>query len=152
MFQRYKNFTVLITKISRSIKRIKAFEMEEINLKTPHVSCIYYLFKEGGLTAKELCDICEEDKAQISRAIDFLEDNGYVYCVENVKKRYKTQLFLTEKGMEAGRFVAAKIDNIMSNIDNTLTEEERSFMYSSLSKISNRLEEICQKGDNENED
>ncbi len=152
MFQRYKNFTVLITKISRSIKRIKAFEMEEINLKTPHVSCIYYLFKEGGLTAKELCDICEEDKAQISRAIDFLEDNGYVYCVENVKKRYKTQLFLTEKGMEAGRFVAAKIDNIMSNIDTALTEEERSFMYSSLSKISNRLEEICQKGDNENED
>ena len=147
MKQRYQDFTVLITKISRSIKRIKTFEMEEINLKSPHVSCIYYLYREGGLTAKELCDICEEDKAQISRAIDYLEGNEYVYCVENSKKRYKTQLFLTDKGMDAGKFVASKIDNILLCIDEVLKEEERQSMYNSLSKISNCLEDICKKGE-----
>ncbi|MBO5712365.1 MAG: winged helix-turn-helix transcriptional regulator [Acholeplasmatales bacterium] len=147
MKQRYQDFTVLITKISRSIKRIKTFEMEEINLKSPHVSCIYYLYREGGLTAKELCDICEEDKAQISRAIDYLEENEYVYCVENSKKRYKTQLFLTDKGMDAGKFVASKIDNILLCIDEVLKEEERQSMYNSLSKISNCLEDICKKGE-----
>ena len=57
MYHRYKDFTVLITKISRSIKRIKTFEMEEINLKE-------LLIKEEhpwiGMQVKEL-DISRQD-------------------------------------------------------------------------------------------
>ena len=43
MEERYKSFTVLISGISRSIRRIKTEEMAEFNLKSPHVSCLYYL-------------------------------------------------------------------------------------------------------------
>ena len=68
MQERFQTFTVLITKLNRCIRKIKTEEMAEFDLKSPHVSCLYYLYKADSLTAKELCDICEEDKANISRS------------------------------------------------------------------------------------
>lgn len=145
MYQRYKDFTGLMTKISRSIKRIKTFEMEEINLKSPHVSCLYYLYKDGKLTATEICDISEEDKAQISRAIDYLELHGYVFCESNQKKRYNSHFDLTEKGKKTASYIANKIDNIIEEVSEELTLEERIILYKSLNTISNNLEKINER-------
>ena len=94
MQQRFETFTVLIAKISRSIRRIKAEEMSEFHLKGPHVSCLYYLTQLGPLTAGQLCDRCEEDKAAVSRSLEYLEQNGYVTRPD---KRYRSPLTLTEK-------------------------------------------------------
>ena len=73
MQKRFETFTALMNNIGRSIRRIKTEEMLGFNLKGPHVVCIYYLYVKKSLTAKELCDLCEEDKANVSRNIDFLE-------------------------------------------------------------------------------
>lgn len=75
-----------VAKISRSIRRIKAEEMSEFHLKGPHVSCLYYLTQLGPLTAGQLCDRCEEDKAAVSRSLEYLEQNGYVTRPD---KRYR---------------------------------------------------------------
>ena len=80
MQQRFETFTVLIAKISRSIRRIKAEEMSEFHLKGPHVSCLYYLTQLGPLTAGQLCDRCEEDKAAVSRSLEYLEQNEPTLC------------------------------------------------------------------------
>ena len=53
MEDRFETFTVLIARISRSIRRLKAEEMERLGLKGPHVSCLYYLGLDGPLTAAE---------------------------------------------------------------------------------------------------
>ena len=47
MQDRFEAFTVLIAKISRSIRRIKADEMAEYALKATHVNCLYYLVFRG---------------------------------------------------------------------------------------------------------
>ena len=90
MQQRFEAFTVLIAKISRSIRRIKAEEMSEFHLKGPHVSCLYYLTQLGPLTAGQLCDRCEEDKAAVSRSLEYLEQNGY--DAWNVEGGYRAYL------------------------------------------------------------
>lgn len=90
MEERFETFTVLITRISRSIKRIKADEMADFELKGPHVSCLYYLSQQDGMTAAELCERCDEDKAAISRSLDDLEKNGYITCASGAGKRYKS--------------------------------------------------------------
>ena len=54
MEERFETFTVLITRISRSIKRIKADEMADFELKGPHVSCLYYLSQQDGMTGGHL--------------------------------------------------------------------------------------------------
>ena len=147
MEERFKKFTVSMTKIRRSIQRIKTEEMAEYNLKSPHVSCLYYLYEEGALTAKELCDICDEDKASVSRSIVQLENEGYVVCPSDGKKRYKVQIELTEKGRAIAEELARKIDRVLESAGYGLTEENRVVFYQSLELISRNLEEICKNYD-----
>lgn len=143
MEARFEMFTVLIAKAGRLIYKIKTGEMAKYNLKSSHVSCLYYLYKANTLTAKELCDMCGEDKANISRAVKCLEADGYVYCASSAQKRYQAALYLTEKGVEVGKSIAEKIDKILSDASIGLTEENRTVFYQSLSLICDNLERIC---------
>lgn len=142
---RFETFTVLITKTHRNVKKIKNQEMAEYNLRGPHISCLYYLYVSQGLTATDLCERCEEDKATISRSLEYLENNGYLTCESKSAKRYKSPLLLTEKGKEAGRKIAEKIDRILDEISIGLTEEERVAFYRSLTIISDGLDAISNK-------
>jgi len=146
MQERFETFTVLINRISRNIRKIKNREMAEYGLRSAHVSCLYYLYSEGGLTATELCERCEEDKATISRALDYLETNGYLSREAKGAKRYKSPLTLSETGMEAGKKIAEKIDGVLEIISVGLTDEERRAFYHSLSIISESLDAVSKKG------
>ena len=140
--ERFRTFTLLINSISRDIRKIKSDEMEKFNLKSPHVSCLYYLYNEKSLTAKELCEICGEDKASISRSLDYLIANGYVQNDNSAKKHYKNPIQLTESGVEAGRILSERIDNILYNASIGMTEEERTILYKSLSLIHDNLQNL----------
>ena len=70
MKKRFETFTVLLNRISRNIRKLKNREMAEYNLRSAHISCLYYLYLSEGLTATELCERCEEDKATVSRAVN----------------------------------------------------------------------------------
>lgn len=147
MQERFETFTVLINRISRNIRKIKNQEMAEYGLRSAHVSCLYYLYTCKGATATDLCDRCEEDKATISRALDYLETNGYLTCQTKSAKRYKSLLTLTEKGNEVGKKVADKVDGILDSISDGLTEEERVAFYRSLSIISESLDTVSKNSE-----
>lgn len=145
MKERFKLFTVLISKISRSIRKIKTEEVCEYNLKSTHVSCLYHLYSSKTLTATELCDLCCEDKSSISRSLEFLENNNFLICETTLKKRYNTLFKLTEKGLKIGKIISEKINKILNEASLGLTEENRNIMYKSLTLISNNLQKICNK-------
>ena len=142
MQERFQTFTILIARLNRCIRKLKTEEMSEFGLKSPHVSCLYYLYKADSLTSKELCDICEEDKANISRSIEFLEKNGYIVSRSKTEKRYKSPLVLTEKGREAGKCIYDKVERVLDEVGTTLSEEERASFYKNLALISDQLERL----------
>lgn len=146
MKERFETFTVLINRISRNIRKIKNQEMAEYNLRSSHISCLYYLYSTEGLTATDLCERCEEDKATISRALVYLETNGYLTCNSKNVKRYKSPLVLTDKGITVAKKIADKIDGVLEEISVGLTEEERISFYRSLSIISESLEAVSKNG------
>ena len=125
MEERFETFTVLINRISRNIRKIKNREMAEYHLRSVHVSCLYYLYQSNGATATDLCERCEEDKATISRVLDYLETNQYITCESKSAKRYKCPILLTEKGNSVGKQITDKIDGVLAAVGNALTEEER---------------------------
>lgn len=155
MQNRFETFTLLISRINRAIQKIKSEEMAEFNLKSSHVSCLYYLYKENSLTARDLCEICGEDKANISRSIKYLESNGYLVCESTAGKRYLSALMLTEKGSEVGKHIVGKIDNILNFTSMGVAAEDRAVMYRSLLLIAENLDNICESysdnGKNEEE-
>lgn len=143
MQDRFKIFTVLIANINRCIRKIKTEEMAEFNLKSPHVSCLYYLYKSSSLTAKELCDICDEDKAAMSRSIDYLEKNEFIKCNSNAKKRYNAFFYLSEKGKTIAKLICEKIDRILNQASESLSDNDRVILYKSLTLINDNLQKIC---------
>ena len=145
MEERFETFTVLINRISLNIRKIKNQELADYNLRSAHVSCLYYIYRAETITATELCEKCEEDKATISRALDYLEKNEFITCLSPNTKRYKSPLVLTEKGSIVGKKIADKIDGVLDQISVGLTEEERQSFYRYLSIISNSLEAIANK-------
>jgi len=142
MRERFETFTVLINKISRNIRKLKNQEMAEYGLRSTHVSCLYYLYSTESMTATELCERCEEDKATISRALDFLEDNGFIECQSKAAKRYKSPLYLTDKGREAGKKIFDKINYVLDEVSVGLTDEQRIHFYKYLTTVSENLDRV----------
>ena len=145
MTERFETFTVLVTKISRNIRKLKNQEMAEYNLRSSHISCLYYLYSAESMTATDLCEKCDEDKATISRAIEYLEEKEFLTCETKSAKRYKSPLLLTEKGKEAGKKIYDKVNRILDEVSVDLTEEERISFYRSLTIISARLETLVKE-------
>ena len=146
MEERFHAFTVLIAGISRSIRRIKTEEMAEFGLKRPHVSCLYYLYKSAPMTAASLCERCEEDKANLSRSLKFLEESGFLTGEKQADKRSRGFLTLTEKGKAVGAKIAERIDLILEQAGEGISEEERVLLYKNLSRIESNLKKILPEG------
>ena len=153
MRERFETFTVLISSISRSIRRLKTEETAEFNLKSPHVSCLYYLYKAESMTAAELCEICDEDKAAISRSILYLEQQGLLLrnnsgregAARGGNKHYRAPLVLTEKGRGVAKSLAERIDCVLDEVAIGVSEEERAVLYRCLKQIDRNLASMCEQ-------
>ncbi len=143
MEARYELFTSLIAKINRNIRRIKIREMADYDLRPAHISCLYYLYIFDTLTATELCERAEEDKATVSRTLDYLEQNGYLTRTSTPTRRYRAPLVLTEKGAEVGRRISERIEYVLDEVNESLSDRERADFYRSLKILSDRLEQIA---------
>lgn len=138
MIQRFDAFVSGITSCYKYIQRIKSLEMTEFGLKGTHVMCLYYLRQNpAGLTASQLCGLCAEDKAAISRTVSELRSRGYITSLS--EKAYRAMLTLTSAGQE----IARKFDNLIEGWvtagGDGLTDEERSDFYKTLSAIAENL-------------
>lgn len=141
---RFGKFTVLLNSIARSIYRIKCAEMGELGLKSTHVSCLYYLYRaERPLNLKELCGVCGEDKAAVSRAVNFLGREGYV--AEGGAGKYRSPLSLTKKGEETAAIIAERIESLLAVAGGGIPDGERETLYKNLQAIADNLQKLCEK-------
>lgn len=139
MIQRFAAFVTGITTCYKYIQRIKSLEMTEFGLKGTHAMCVFFLHHNPeGLTAAQLCQLCAEDKAAISRTLSTLMKEGYV---ESGEKKYRALLHLTPKGLALARQVDVLIAQWVGFGGDGLTEEERTIFYKSLALISENLKE-----------
>ncbi len=139
MEERFKLFTLLITDLFKGIKRLRTEEMSKIGLKSIHLSCLYYIYREGPISSKELCEVCREDKGNISRSLKALLERGYVKELDAVRGKY----VLTESGTSITELLESKINSVLKMAGEGLNDEQREIMYSGLTIISNNLAKIC---------
>ena len=138
MIQRFDAFVSGITSCYKYIQRIKSMEMTEFGLKGTHDMCHYNLSQNpAGLTASQLCGLCAEDKAAISRTVSELKNRGYITTLS--QKAYRAMLTLTAAGHEVARKFDLLIEGWVSTGGNGLTDEERCDFYKTLSAITENL-------------
>lgn len=143
MLQRFQSFVTGITICHKYIQKIKSMEMTEFGLKGTHVMCIFFLHHHPeGLTAAQLCQLCGEDKAAISRTLATLRQKGFL---ESDEKKYRSQLRLTKAGCELAVRIDQLIEQWVGFGSDGLTDEERNTFYYALDLISNNLRDNIDK-------
>lgn len=151
MIDRFEKLTSGISRIYKSIQKIKKHEMQALGLKGPHVMPMYFLMiHPEGLTPADLCVLCNEDKAGISRILSDLEQNELISYelsdeTSGDKKRYRSKAFLTENGWFHANTVKDLILNATALGGRQLNDEDRETFYRVLALIADNLEEVCQK-------
>ena len=151
MLRRFEQFCTSAFSIYRSILKIERIEMEKFGLKGPHAQCLLNMSRyPEGITAAQLCTIGDKDKAAISRTVAELEEAGMLIRQCNGNNRYRAQLTLTERGVDAAARVAERAKRAVEKAGSGLTDEQRAVFYHALGLIADNLQNICDEGLNDN--
>ena len=147
MIQRFELFCTSAFSIYRSILKIERMEMEKFGLKGPHAQCLVIMDRyPEGITSARLCEICERDKAAISRTVAELEEAGLLTRREQNGIHYRVPLTLTEEGREAARNVNAVASQAVEQAGYGLDDGERQVFYKVLGQIAQNLQTISRDG------
>lgn len=152
MVQRFEQFSAAIFRIYRDVVRIEREEMEKYGLKGSLAQYLSILtrFPEG-ITAARLCEICDKDKAAVSRAVAEMEQKGLLRRDNAGDNGYRALLKLTEAGRQAAGFVHCRAQQAVEAAGQGLTDEHRAIFYKTLGQIADNLHRISQEGIPEHE-
>ena len=147
METRYELISASISSMYHDIQKIERIEMARYGLKGPHAQCLLAMKKHPqGITAARLCEVCEKDKAAISRILAELEDSGMILRENRNGSRYRASLTLTEQGMAAADAVVEKARLAVELAGTGFDETEREVFYRVLSIIAGNLHKLCREG------
>ncbi len=147
MIYRFEQLTTGVSQIYKNIQRIKKLEMHSLGLKGTHVMCLYFLHSHSeGLTAADLCTLCKENKAGISRILSDLEERRFIqYTHPQDKKKYRSKAILTDTGKKQAKKVNHLILRAVLKGGRNITAEERDIFYRVLFLISDNLSTFCEE-------
>lgn len=153
MENRYEMISAYISIMQHDIQKLERVEMAKYGLKGPHAQCLLAMKRNPeGITAARLCEICEKDKAAISRTLAELEEAGMILRENRNGSRYRANLRLTQQGVAAAQAVAQRARLAVEQAGTGIREEEREVFYRVLSIISGNLHKLCREGLAENEE
>lgn len=147
MVGRFEIFTLSLSEISSSWNKIATEELKPFGLKGNYVVYLIALYKtKDGLTSANLSEMCNRDKAEVSRAIKALESKGLVIRENTTASGYRARIRLTEKGKEMTYTLRERIKLAVEKAGAGLSDEQREDFYTALETISANLKTISKEG------
>lgn len=144
MLDRFEQFSAAISAIYRDIQKIIKDEMDRLGYKGAFAQYLVLLRRyPEGLTAAEICELCDRDKAAVSRAMAEMEEKA---LVARSGSAYRAKLFLTELGLDAADFVACRAEVAVLEAGKGLSDRDRIIFYEALSRISDNLQTLSKQG------
>ena len=140
MENRYELISGSISCMYHDIQKIERVEMAKYGLKGPFAVYLIAIYRHPeGLTAARLCEICEKNKAAVSRVLAELEEIG---MIRREDTGYRAKIMLTEKGTQAAEFVYGRAVRAVELSGGSLSEEERANFYRTLETIADNLKTL----------
>lgn len=147
MVGRFEVFTLGLSEIMSSWTKIASDEMKPFGLKGTYVIYLIALYKHPeGLTSANLSEMCNRDKAEVSRAIKALESKELIVRENITVNGYRAKITLTEKGRESTKALRERVKLAVEKGGKGLSEKERDSFYSALEIISANLKKISREG------
>ena len=121
--------------------------MVKYGYKGAFAQCLVVLARyPAGLTAAQLCEICDRDKAAVSRIAAEMEQKGLILREGGSDNRYRARLKLTPEGQKAADYVCRKAKVAVAAVGEQLTDEERIVLYRALDLIASGLHTLSKEG------
>lgn len=147
MLNRFEQFTSAISALCRDVQKIERDEMEKQGLRGAFAQYLLAISRyPEGITASALCEVCDKDKAAVSRIIGEMESKGLLQKINDGTSQYRARISLTPAGEEAAAFVRERASAAVELAGSGLSDEDRKAFYKTLELISENLQEICEKG------
>lgn len=145
MLERFEQFTFAISSVYRNVQKLERDEMEKQGLKGAFAQYLLAISRHPeGITAASLCEVCDKDKAAVSRILTQMEAKGLVERESD--SQYRAKLRLTPAGEEAAAFVRQRASAAVELAGKSLSDEERKVFYAALEQLCASLQQICQTG------
>ena len=139
---RFDKFYSTTCAILKSIQKLKSKYMVHCGLSSAHTMCLRHLYKSPeGLTRTKLANLCDIDKAQISRIVNELCSKGYITEPESENVNYRKRLKLTPLGRDTAEGINAAVAQIHSFVSSDIPENEISSFYATLDLICEKLKQ-----------
>ena len=147
MENRYELISSSVSSMYHDIQKIERVEMAKYGLKGPHAQCLLAMKRHPeGITSARLCEVCDKDKAAVSRTLAELEEAGMVIRENRNGSKYRANLLLTAQGQAAAEAVVEKARLAVEKAGTGFGEEEREVFYRVLSIIAGNLHKLCREG------
>ena len=145
--ERFESFVTTVTRAYKTLSKLKNQETEAMGLRGNHVMCMHYLGRyPEGLTATELCKLCNEDKAAVSRTVLDLTQKGLVVSADfEAKRKYRTVIKLSPLGEEYNGRIGNIIVKSVKMTTMDFTDEERQCFYKVFESIIVSLEGLIKE-------
>ena len=147
MLDRFEHFSYAISNIYKHIIKIERDEMEKYGLRASYVQYLITMnrFPEG-ITSTKLSEICEKDKAAISRIVSEMEEKGLITRESDKNNMYRAKLVLTDEGKKAADYVSERAEKAVNAAGQGLSEEDRKIFYGVLAIFEANLRRISRDG------
>lgn len=147
MIERFERFSYAIFEISRCWHKLAAEEMAKYGLKGPYAVYLLAIQRSpGGITSAQLCELCGRDKADVSRAISAMEQQGLIRRQCEGSKHYRALLTLTEEGEKAAQHVYRRASLAVEHAGNGYSEAQREIFWKVLDTIASNLQTLSKEG------
>ncbi len=147
MLSRFQQFSYVIAEINRQIQKIERDEMIKYGCKGAFAQYLVALLNHPeGLTAARLCQICDKDKAAVSRMVSEMQEKGMVTRSSENNRAYNAPILLTEDGRKAAEHVCMRARAAVKAVGGEMSDEERRVLYSLLDSIAVKLQRLSEEG------
>ncbi len=147
MLSRFQQFSFVISEINRHIQKIERDEMIKYGCKGAFAQYLVVLLSHpDGLTAARLCELCDKDKAAVSRIVTEMQEKGLVSRSSENARAYNALIVLTEDGRKAAEHVCLKARAAVKAVGSELSDDDRLVLYSVLDIIASKLQKLSEEG------
>jgi DNA-binding MarR family transcriptional regulator len=145
MLKRYGKFTYAISEISKNLQKVSQDEMQKFGLHGSYAKYVLALKRNGSVTAAKLSELCDRNKADVSRAVNTLEREGVIEKLVS-DTNYRVRIRLTERGVMIGEKLSERLKLVLSHVSGEIAEEELASFYRTLETISQNLQKLSSFG------
>lgn len=145
MISRFEQFTFVVSAVYRHIQKLERDEMVKYGYKGAFAQYLLAIARHpDGITCRGLCELCDKDKAAVSRIVSEMEEKGLVVREGHNERLYNASVKLTERGRAAADYVLERAGAAVDAVG--MTEEERAIFYDTFQHIAAKLHTLSKTG------